>query len=177
VQTELIEHAARVLERTPCRTLSARSLYDRVSRETGGRGGLGQFLDALRSCPDRFAVIPAASGLVDAAGWTERERRRYADVLPGSVSAQPLVTLCEPPPAAYDAVPPADSHHAQGAELLDVHRSVAELLRSAGDDPALRTSVAAAVAALGGAALTELTVAAPTPTPDRKRPVRRSPRS
>jgi hypothetical protein len=175
VQSELTDHAARVLERMPSRTLDARALYDRVSRDTGIRCGLGPFLDALRSSTHRFALLPAPPPLVDVAGWTESERRRYASALPAAGQTQPLVTLCEPapvgdaltsatragdsllraPPAA-GTLPPATRAEAAeqtlADELPDVHRSLAELLRGAGHDPGLHAAIGEAMSALTEAA-------------------------
>jgi hypothetical protein len=181
VHHELAAHAARVLLRTPSRTLDAAALYARVSRETGICCGASLFLDRLQAEPDRFAILPPAQDVDEEGCWSDVERLAYAPALaPAGLGRWPLVTLCDDPEEARPgsgrpgsdgalagcfagalagagagadagAGPEAESAKALppcAEPLRDVHRSVAELLRTAGADTELRSAAGAAVAAL-----------------------------
>jgi hypothetical protein len=148
VDRELIEHAARVLRAAPGRIMEGRALYDRVSRETGIRCGLGLLLQQLHDFPDRFSMLQAAPAH-DGSPWTAGERRSYAGLLPLLEKADAaMVALCEPDPDpdAGTVAQPTDSDG-----LAAVHQSVAELLRCPGADAHFRAAVGSAVAALGAA--------------------------
>lgn len=158
---ELLDHAARVLQHTPAHILDAGALYDRVRRETGIECGISLFLVRLQAASHRFALLPGPADLDPLGAWSDVERMAYTSGLAAAgLSRWPLVTLCESvepgqspdpgshspdtPPAPRDSIGPA----AAADSLGDVHRSVAELLRSAAGDPLLRDAVGTAVAAL-----------------------------
>jgi hypothetical protein len=155
VDRELIEHAARVLRTAPGRIMEGRALYDRVSRETGIRCGLGLLLQQLHDFPDRFSMLQAAPAH-DGSPWTAGERRSYAGLLPLLEKADAaMVALCEPDPDAGAVAQPTESDG-----LAAVHQSVAELLRCPGADAHFRAAVASAVAALGATPATSAASAA-----------------
>ncbi|HSJ26255.1 MAG TPA: hypothetical protein VK929_16365 [Longimicrobiales bacterium] len=159
---ELLDHAARVLYHTPARVLDASTLYDRVRRETGIECGIRLFLDRLQAAAHRFAVLPATADLDPAGAWSEVERMAYASGLAAAgLCRWPLVSLCEVSEpgeaettghgsglAPDQAAIPRSAGPDPADPLREVHRSVAELLRSGGPDPLLRDAVGAAVAAL-----------------------------
>jgi hypothetical protein len=175
VDRELVEHAARVLRTEPGRTMEARALYDRVSRETGIRCGASLLLQKLRNCPDRFSLLPGPGGGLDACSWSDAERRSYAGLLPLLEQAAPsLVALCETEPAADEG----GDHASDPDGLAAVQRSIVELLRCAGGDEQLRAAVGSAVAALTAAtaAIADPGVSPPARAAARSTTAPRSPR-
>jgi hypothetical protein len=145
VQDQLTEHAARVLQGTPGRTMDAGTLYQRVSQGTGLPCGISLFLDRLAARPDRFCVLREPGALGDAAVWTEGERAAYARLLRGpSARDLPIVTLAEPDGSDAEWDLPVEG----GAGLEEVHRSVSALLRGLAGDPQLLSDVGSALAGL-----------------------------
>jgi hypothetical protein len=150
--SEVVEHAARILCSLPGRTLDARLLYERVSRDTGVACGLQLFLDALSANQERFAMLHPAMPPGDSTAWTAAERLAYAPALAAAgMGSAPLVTLFEDPAGTGDddaLIGVVPYRRDRDAALADVHRSVAELLRAHGRDPDLREAASAAMAAL-----------------------------
>ncbi|MEX0908084.1 MAG: hypothetical protein WD054_07115 [Gemmatimonadota bacterium] len=143
----LIEHAARLLERTPARCMPADALHERACRETGLDVSLPGLLHALSARPDRFALVHAHPGAGQNAGWAEADLAAYA---PGAAASGGdfLVMLAEPPAAdPYRGVPwPGTERLSGSAELLaEVHDALTRVLRAAADDEALFRATSAAV--------------------------------
>lgn len=141
----LLEHAARVLDHHPTRSMAADALYRRSTRESGIDASYTRFLDNLREASDRFAVIPPDPVLAAIADWDIRQRSRYEAALESAGINQPLVILterrCDNDPldgvmAPTDGV--ADVLH-------EVQDTLSYLLRSCDPEEPLHGALAAAV--------------------------------
>jgi hypothetical protein len=131
----VLEHAARVLDHLPTRSMEADRLYRQTVRDTGAGLTFRRFMDAMMERTDHFAVIPAAPGIGMTEGWDLHQRSQYAAAMEAAGMTQPLIVL---------AVPPADpaGEHADGAPspaatfdvFRDAHDALTHLLHSA--DPA-----------------------------------------
>jgi hypothetical protein len=155
MQMELIEHAARVLERADGRSMPADRLYRRISRETGFAVGMAGLLDCLRGAADRFVLLPPPASLLDDAASTHAERSVYTDALAAAgISAAPTIMLAErvadPAPTRPVAPQPGPiAGDATSAALLtELHAALTELLRAAGGDAALARLVSGSLANL-----------------------------
>jgi hypothetical protein len=132
VNSEIVDHAARLLDVQPTRTLSARTLHRRVAAALGGVIGYAEFLHALRSRPDRFAVSADRPPLLEA--WAESELARYHDALDGSgLAIGAAVSLTEPTAGTGGIAKPGDPLL---DTLRDARAAVADLIRgSVGEEP------------------------------------------
>jgi hypothetical protein len=147
VDSEMIEHATRLLERAPARCLGADVLHERTRRDLGMELPFDRYLEQLRQWPDRVAVLACQFG--ERVGWAGPERDAYdAAMTRAGLSPAPLVMLTarEPAGGLEPAPCPACS---PGHELLaELHTALVELLHSAVDDGALRAAVGGAMAEL-----------------------------
>jgi hypothetical protein len=160
VTRELIEHAARVLQCSPTRSMAADVLYERIRTETGLDVGVSSFMDAIRAQAERFTVLPPLA-LGDGPVWRERERTAYERALAAAGMAAPTIMLAErlkqqgPETATRErhATTPRDAppgRDVRSAVLGEAHGTLAELLRAAEDDE-LRSALASALAELEAA--------------------------
>jgi hypothetical protein len=103
MQTELIEHAVRVLEHADGRSMPADTLYRRISGETGLHVGLSRLLEHVRQAEDRFHLLPSPAAVLDDVGCTAGEHSLYAEALAAAgVSTAPTIMLAERPLASAD---------------------------------------------------------------------------
>jgi hypothetical protein len=91
----LLEHAARVLDHQPTRSMDAGSLYRRAVRETGMTMPFPRFMEAVAGSPDHFAVIPPDPVVRAAASWDPRQRSLYEAAMEAAGMTQPLIVLAE----------------------------------------------------------------------------------
>ncbi|HEX6308852.1 MAG TPA: hypothetical protein VFZ69_11730 [Longimicrobiales bacterium] len=128
-----LEHAARVLEHQPTRSMEAEPLYRRAARESGISLPFPRFMEAIRERTEQFAVIAADPVLGAAADWNPRQRSLYQAALDAAGLTQPLVVLTEPLHEPVERPPGADG---VADVLADVHAALTHLLRSSDpDDP------------------------------------------
>jgi hypothetical protein len=127
--SQLMEEAARLLERETTRTLEADTLYVRARRGVHTDQTLGTFVDSLRAQPDRFTVITTTCAVLPDHGWDERDRIRYRKALEDAGIAASIVALAEEPAEPLVTRPPTGS----AAVLRDVHDAVAVLARANGE--------------------------------------------
>jgi hypothetical protein len=141
----LLEHAARVLDHQPSRSMAADALHGRVTRETGIDMSCGRFLDMLRAATDRFAVIPPDPVLGTIAEWDTRQRSLYETAMEAAGITQPLVILAarrtEGDPLYPDERAPAGAVDV----LLEVQDALAGLLQSADPGDLFHGAVTAAM--------------------------------
>lgn len=140
---ELIDHAARILERAPGRCMSAALLHARARRETGLDVPLARFTAMIAASP-RFTILDGLVADADLSCWTAPERAAYAATLGAAGAGSALVLAAEPAEAedglgADACAPPADPFE-------DVHAALAALLPAA--DLSLRQAVGSAAAEL-----------------------------
>lgn len=163
MQNQLIDHAARVLEHAPGRSMAADALYARISAEAGLDVGVKRLLECVRGDVDRFVVLPPSARVPDDPAWSTQDRSAYVEALVAAgLSAAPVVVLAERPAAGPDAAPPAGAGAAgvatvvaapaaASAELLaELHAAMTELLRVSGDDAELCGLLSASMAHVNG---------------------------
>jgi hypothetical protein len=147
----LLEHAARVLDHQPTRSMPAGQLYRRAVRETGVHLSFPLFMTVVQERRDHFAVIPPDPVVGAAAAWDPRHRSLYEAAMEAAGLTQPLIVLAErrvEPIASNDG---ADRHAAGGdsaarpvtaADIFgDVHDALTHLLHAADPDDPFYTAV------------------------------------
>jgi hypothetical protein len=153
----LLEHAARVLDHQPTRSMQAGPLHGRSVRETGIDMPYPRFLEAVGRQPDHFTVIPPDPVVREAAAWDPRHRSLYEAAMEAAGMTQPLIVLSEPrlePDDAHcgRADPNAASHPATAADVFgDVHDALMHLLHTADPDDPLYGAVTSALEELHAA--------------------------
>jgi len=148
----VLEHAARVLDHQPTRSMEAGSLHRRTVRETGVELGFPAFMTAVRERPDHFAVIPPDPVVGASAAWDSRHRSLYQAAMEAAGLTQPLIVLAgrcmphddETGDAAARPITPADV-------FGDVHDALTHLLHAADPDEALYAAVTRALEELHAA--------------------------
>jgi len=145
METDLVEHAARLLEAEPTRSLRAETLYRRMAFGPDWTMSLGRFLDSLRKRTDRFVVVTPESLLEDAVAWSWEERTDYSQALTDAGDGEPIVTLAirQPDLLRY---PSAPDGVVDNGLLGDIQDALAHMLELSDDgDSGLRAAVACAV--------------------------------
>ena len=147
----LLEHAARVLDHQPTRSMHAGPLHRRAAREAGVEMPFPRFMEALRDRPDHFAVIPPDPVVGAAAAWDPRQRSLYEAAMEAAGMTQPLIVLAERcvDPALEDVSAPTMPTHGGAAAatdvFADVHDALTHLLHAADPDEPLYTAVTGAM--------------------------------
>lgn len=145
----VLEHAARVLDHQPTRSMPAESLYRRTIRESGCDMPFPRFMDAVRERSDHFAVIPPDPVIGAADAWDARQRSLYEAALEAAGMMQPLIVLAERLTDVDGA------HEMQSSATFDVfrdaHDSLTHLLHASDPDDALYSAVTAAMEELHAA--------------------------
>ncbi|HEX2166007.1 MAG TPA: hypothetical protein VHG09_02105 [Longimicrobiales bacterium] len=152
----VLEHAARVLDHQPTRSMHAEPLHRRAVRETGVSMPYPRFMDALAALPDHFAVIPPDPVVGETAGWDPRQRSLYEAAMEAAGMTQPLIVLAERrvdpgndrllPPSGVSPAP------ATAADVFgDVHDALTHLLHAADPDEPLYAAVTGALEELHAA--------------------------
>ena len=150
----LLEQAARVLEHQPTRSMEAAALHRRAARETGFDMPFNRFMDALRSTPDHFAVIPPDPVVGAAAAWDPRQRFLYEAAMEAAGMTHPLIVLAERRVVEYefDHSPAGASTPATAADVFgDAHDALTHLLHAADPDDPFHAAVACALEELHAA--------------------------
>lgn len=146
----VLEHAARVLDHQPTRSMDADTLHRRTVHETGVAVAFPAFMKAVGERTDQFAVIPPDPVVGEAAAWDSRQRSLYEASLEAAGLTQPLIVLAERRVPTDDSAAPARPTTA--ADVFgDVHDSLTHLLHAADPDDPLYTAVTAALEELHGA--------------------------
>ncbi|MBR9988782.1 MAG: hypothetical protein KFH98_03445 [Gemmatimonadetes bacterium] len=144
----LLEHAARVLDHQPTRSMEAGPLHLRAVRETGVDVPFDRFMDDLKQQPDHFAVIPPDPVIGAVSGWDPRQRSLYEAAMEAAGMMQPLIVLAE---RRVDN--PADSGGADAGAprpatvtdvFGDVHEALTHLLHAVDPEDPLYTAVTGA---------------------------------
>jgi hypothetical protein len=152
----VLEHAARVLDHQPTRSMHAAPLHQRAVRETGVAMPFPRFMEAVAERPDHFAVIPPDPVVGAAAAWDPRQRSLYEAAMEAAGMTQPLIVLAErrvprDDPSA-DPARAASDHPATAADVFgDVHDSLTHLLHAADPDDPLYAAVTCAMQELHAA--------------------------
>lgn len=145
----VLEHAARVLDHQPTRSMAAESLYRRTIRESGCYMPFPRFMDAVRERSDHFAVIPPDPVIGAADAWDPRQRSLYEAALEAAGMMQPLIVLAE---RLTDVT---DAHELRSPATFDVfrdaHDSLTHLLHASDPDDTLYSAVTAAMEELHAA--------------------------
>lgn len=140
----LLEHAARVLDHQPTRSMEAEPLYRRAIRESGETLPFPRFMAAVRERTDQFAVLAPDPVVRVAGAWDPRQRCLYEAALDAAGLTQPLIVLTRrSSDAAIDDEPESDA--ASCDVLAEVHESLTHLLRAADPDDTLYPAVVAAI--------------------------------
>lgn len=164
---ELLEHAARVLDHQPTRSMQAEPLYRRTIRETGTVVPFPRFMNAVRERTDRFAVIPPDPVIGSIEAWDPRQRSLYEAAMEAAGMTQPLIVLAERLGDPHSMFAPdrdqdggaggpdpraAESFPGTAADVFrDVHAALTHLLHATDPDDALYTAVTAAMEELHAA--------------------------
>jgi hypothetical protein len=147
VDSEMIEHATRLLERAPARCLSADLLHERTRRDLGMELSFDRYLGQLRQWPDHVAVLACQFG--ERVGWAVHERDAYDAAITGAgLSPAPLVMLVARAPSDELEPAPRPASSPEHELLAELHSALAALLHCAVDDGALRAAVGGAMAEL-----------------------------
>jgi hypothetical protein len=141
----LLDHAARVLDHQPTRSMEAEPLYRRAVRESGVDLSFPRFMAAVRERTDRFAVIPPDPILGCAEAWDARQRSLYQAALEAAGRTQPLIVLTERPVDPVDLLEPRAAPGTAADVFGDVHDALTHLLRSVDPDDSLHAAVSAAM--------------------------------
>lgn len=154
----LLEHAARVLDHQPTRSMHAGPLHRRAVREAGVEMPFPRFMEAVCDRPDHFAVIPPDPVVGAAAAWDPRQRSLYEAAMEAAGMTQPLIVLaerCVDPAVDGVSRPAPQSMHERPAAatdiFADVHDALTHLLHAADPDDALYTAVTSAMEELHAA--------------------------
>lgn len=155
----LLEHAARVLDHQPTRSMHAIPLHRRAVRETGVDIPFPRFMEAVSDQPDHFAVIPPDPVVGAAAAWDPRQRSLYEAAMEAAGMTQPLIVLAErrvsPAGCSVDPDPcppaPGDLPDTARDVFADVHDALTHLLHAADPDDPLYTAVTGAMEELHAA--------------------------
>lgn len=156
----MLEHAARVLDHQPTRSMHAAPLHRRTMRETGVEMPFPRFMEAVSDQPDHFAVIPPDPVVGAAAAWDPRQRSLYEAAMEAAGMTQPLIVLAERRVSAgcsFDRDAPAATGGACAgrdtatAVFADVHDALTHLLHAADPDDPLYTAVTGAMEELHAA--------------------------
>lgn len=152
----VLEHAARVLDHQPTRSMHAGPLYRRTVQETGVAMPFPCFMEALTERPDHFAVIPPDPVVGAAAAWDPRQRSLYEAAMEAAGMTQPLIVLAErrvdPEDAQRERACAASDHTATAADVFgDVHDALTHLLNAADPDDPLYAAVTGAMEELHAA--------------------------
>lgn len=142
----LLEHAARVLDHQPTRSMEAEPLHRRAVRESGIDLPFPRFMEAVRERSDQFAVIVPDPVMRAAADWNPRHRSLYQAALDAAGLTQPLIVLTERlhDPTEPDGEPPVGA--ATAADVFtDMHEALTHLLRSSDPDDPLHAAVTGAM--------------------------------
>ncbi|MGH7449562.1 MAG: hypothetical protein ACRELT_18445 [Longimicrobiales bacterium] len=142
----LLEHAARVLDHQPTRSMEAEPLHRRTVRETGVPMPFPRFMDAVRRQTDRFAVIPPDPVVGAADAWDPRQRSLYEAAMETAGMTQPLIVLAE---RRVDAIEYATETAARPGTAADVFRdaqdTLTHLLHAVEPDDPLYAAITAAM--------------------------------
>lgn len=142
----LLEQAARVLDHQPTRSMEAEPLYRKALRECGVDMPFPRFLEAVRSCTDRFAMIEPDPVAAVARSWDARHRSLYRAALEAAGLTRPVIVLAE---RIAEPLEPGLGHVANSGTALDVlgdvHEALIHLLRAAGAEEPLCDAVTDAV--------------------------------
>lgn len=147
----LLEHAARVLDHQPTRSMAAEPLYRRTVRESGSDMPFPRFMDAVRQRTDHFAVIPPDPVIGATDAWDPRQRSLYEAALEAAGMTQPLIVLAER--LTDPVVEHADRKLSTATfdVLRDAHDSLTHLLHASDPDDTLYPAVTAAMEELHAA--------------------------
>jgi hypothetical protein len=152
----VLEHAARVLDHQPTRSMHARPLHRRTVQETGVAMPFTRFMEAVTGRPDHFAVIPPDPVIGAAAAWDPRQRSLYEAAMEAAGMTQPLIVLAErrvdPGEHPADLSRAAAERPATAADVFgDVHQALTHLLHAADPDDPLYAAVTGALEELHAA--------------------------
>jgi hypothetical protein len=146
-----LEHAARLLDHQPTRSMEAGSLHLRAVRETGHELPFRTFMEAVRQRSDHFAIVPPdpVAGTTD--GWDPRQRSLYEAAMEAAGMKEPLIVLTErlvsgeEDDRAGRASPVNVAGPPTPADVLgDVHDALTHLLHAADPDDPLYEAVTGA---------------------------------
>jgi hypothetical protein len=128
VKREILDHAGLILSREATRTLSARTLHERITAALGVEFGYAHFLETLRTRPDRFTIVIDHAPFGD--GWAVPDADRLAAQLEhAGVLRSATVVLADPPAQDEQRTVATDELAAAlAATLADAHAAVVELL-------------------------------------------------
>jgi hypothetical protein len=142
----LLEQAARVLDHQPTRSMEAEPLYRKALHECGAHMPFPRFVEAARSCPDRFAVIEPDPVAAVARAWDPRHRSLYRAALEAAGLARPVIVLAE---RMADPPEPGDDVRTGTGTAMDVlgegYDALIHLLRAAAVEEPLHDAVTDAV--------------------------------
>lgn len=140
----LLEHAARVLDHQPTRTMEAEPLYRRAVHESGVALPFTRFMAAVRERADEFAILSPDPVVGAAHAWDPRQRCLYEAALGAAGLTQPLIVLTRrmPDPLMVEDDGSPDS---TADVFADIHDALTHLLRSADPGDTLYSAVAAAI--------------------------------
>ena len=154
----LLEHAVRVLDHQPTRSMEAQPLYRRAVRETGVDMPFARFLEAVERLPDHFAVIPPDPVVGAAGAWDPRQRTLYEAALEAAGMTQPLIVLAERRTGPEDSIErdpttlsgvndidPAQGTGTTDDVLRDAHHALRHLLHTADPEDPLYCAVRGAL--------------------------------
>lgn len=142
----VLEHAARVLDHQPTRSMEAATLHRRTVRETGVPVPFPAFMKALGDQCNHFAVIPPDPVVGSAAAWDSRQRSLYEAAMEAAGLTQPLIVLAERRVPAEEPAEDAPTRAVTAADVFgDVHDALTHLLHAADPDDPLHEAVTAAM--------------------------------
>lgn len=152
----VLEHAARVLDHQPTRSMHAGPLHRRAVQETGVAMPFPCFMEAVTERSDHFAVIPPDPVVGAAAAWDPRQRSLYEAAMEAAGMTQPLIVLAERrvhrEDHTADPARAASERPATAADVFgDVHESLTHLLHAADPDDPLYAAVTCAMEELHAA--------------------------
>lgn len=153
----LLEHAARVLDHQPTRSMHAGPLHRRAVREAGVEMPFPRFMEAVCDRPDHFAVIPPDPVVGAAAAWDPRQRSLYEAAMEAAGMTQPLIVLAERcVDTAADGLSRSRNASHEGAAaathiFAEVQDALTHLLHAADPDDLLYTAVTSAMEELHAA--------------------------